>query len=195
MPLTDSSWVLRSWLKFLRSPTAIIFCSPYCLTNLFDHTVSFLCGCIQHSSTPRRWFQKSVSARPMMSFELWKLPKRGFVLMPLFSVPGSRNWESMLSHSWSHSKNMWCALTMPHSVLQIHNHLLLYRPWGFPGSSAGKKSACNVGDLGLIPGLGRSPGEGQDNPLQYSCLENPMNRGAWQATVHGVAKSQTQLSN
>ena len=48
-------------------------------------------------------------------------------------------------------------------------------------------SACSVGDLGSIPGLGRSPGEGNGNPLQYSCLENPMDRGAWQATVHGVS--------
>ena len=50
----------------------------------------------------------------------------------------------------------------------------------------GKESACNAGDLGLIPGLGRSPGEGNDNPLQYSCLDNPMERGARWATVHGV---------
>ena len=52
-----------------------------------------------------------------------------------------------------------------------------------------KKSACNAGDLGSIPGLGRSPGEGNGNPLQYSSLENPMDRGAWWATVHGVAES------
>ena len=51
-----------------------------------------------------------------------------------------------------------------------------------PGASNGKESACNVGDLGLIPGLGRSPGRGHDNPLQYSCLENSMDRGAWRAT-------------
>ena len=63
------------------------------------------------------------------------------------------------------------------------------------GGSEDKASACNVGDLSLIPGLGRSPGEGNGNPLQYSCLENPMDRGAWQATVHGVTKSQTELSN
>ena len=56
-------------------------------------------------------------------------------------------------------------------------------------------SACNVGDLGSIPGLGRSPGEGNGNPLQYSCLENPMDRGAWWAIVHGVAKSWTRLSD
>ena len=55
----------------------------------------------------------------------------------------------------------------------------------------GKESACNAGDLGLIPGLGRSPGEGNDNPFQYSCLENPMDRGAWQTTVHGVAELDT----
>ena len=57
---------------------------------------------------------------------------------------------------------------------------------GFPHSSVIKESACNAGDPGSIPGSGRSPGEGNGNPLQYSCLENPMDRGAWQATVHGV---------
>ena len=62
---------------------------------------------------------------------------------------------------------------------------------GFPGASDGKESAWNTGDLGLIPGLGRSPGEGTGNPLQCSCLENPMDRGAWRATLHGVSKSQT----
>ena len=66
---------------------------------------------------------------------------------------------------------------------------------GFPGGSEVKESACNVGDLGSIPGLGISPGEGNGNPLQYSCLENPMDGKAWQATVHGVAKSQTRLSD
>ena len=60
---------------------------------------------------------------------------------------------------------------------------------GFSGSSAVKASACNAGDSGSIPGLGRSPGEGNGNPLQYSCLENPMDGGAWWATVHQVAKS------
>ena len=65
---------------------------------------------------------------------------------------------------------------------------------GFPGSSEVKASACNAGDPGSIPGLGRSPGEGNGNPLQYSCLENPMDGGAWWATVHGVAKSRTGLS-
>ena len=64
---------------------------------------------------------------------------------------------------------------------------------GFPGGSEVKASACNAGDTSSIPGLGRSPGEGNGNPLQYSCLENPMDRGAWWASVHGVAKSRTRL--
>ena len=63
---------------------------------------------------------------------------------------------------------------------------------GFLGGPDGKESTCNVEDLGSIPGLGRSPGEGNGNPLQYSCLENPMDTGAWQAIVHRVVtKSQT----
>ena len=64
---------------------------------------------------------------------------------------------------------------------------------GFHGGSGGKESACNVRDLGSIPGLGRSPGEGNSFPLQYSGLENWMDRGAWRAIVHGLAKSQTQM--
>ena len=62
-------------------------------------------------------------------------------------------------------------------------------------SSDGRESACNVGDPGLIPGLGRSPGEGKGNLLQYSCLKNSMDRGAWRTAIHGVAKSRTQLSD
>ena len=58
-----------------------------------------------------------------------------------------------------------------------------------------KESACNAGELGSIPGLGRSPGGGNGYPVQYSCLENPMDREAWGAIVHGVTKSQTQLSD
>ena len=62
---------------------------------------------------------------------------------------------------------------------------------GFPGSSADKESACNAGDPVSILGLGRSPGGGHSNPLLYSCLESPMNRGAWWATVCGITMSQT----
>ena len=66
---------------------------------------------------------------------------------------------------------------------------------GLPGGSDGKESAGTAEDLDSIPGLGRSPGEGNGHPLPYSCLENPMDRGAWRVTVHGVTKSQTQLTN
>ena len=62
---------------------------------------------------------------------------------------------------------------------------------GFPGSSMVKNPSANAGDMSFIPGLGRSPGGGNGSLLQYSCLENPIDRGAWWATVHGVAKSQT----
>ena len=62
--------------------------------------------------------------------------------------------------------------------------------YGFPGSSTDKESACNVGGLDLVPGLGRSPGERNDHPLQYSCLENSIDRGDWWGTVHRVTKSQ-----
>ena len=61
------------------------------------------------------------------------------------------------------------------------------------GSSVSKSSACNAGDPGLIPGSGRSPGKGNGNPLQYSCLENPMDRGIWQATIHGVVRVRHDL--
>ena len=66
---------------------------------------------------------------------------------------------------------------------------------GFAGGSDGKASACNVGDSGPIPGSGRSSRERNGNPFQYPCLENPMDRGAWYATVHGVTKSRTRLSD
>ena len=84
--------------------------------------------------------------------------------------------------------------------IQIKIHMKYYSAFkkkGFLGRSNGKESACNAGNPGLIPGSekekgeGHAPGEGHDNPHQYSCLENPMDRGAWWATVHGVTKSQT----
>ena len=84
---------------------------------------------------------------------------------------------------------MWCYKS---------EHLLFYfsvsQGRGFPGGSEVKASACNAGDPGSIPGSGRSPGEGNGNPLQYSCLENPMDGGAWWATAHWVAKSWTRLT-
>ena len=66
---------------------------------------------------------------------------------------------------------------------------------GFSGGSDSKVFTCNVGDLGSIPGLGRRPGKGNDYPLQYTCLENSRDRGAWRAAIYGVTKSWTQLSD
>ena len=73
--------------------------------------------------------------------------------------------------------------------------VILWCRKGFPGSSDGKASACNVGDLGSIPGLGSSPGEGNGNPLQYSCLGNPMDRGIWSATVRAVTEVRHDLAS
>ena len=74
-------------------------------------------------------------------------------------------------------------------------HLWFALCQGFPNGSDGKESTCNARDLGSIPGLGRSPGEGNGNPLQYSFLENPMDGRAWQAIIHGVSKSRTRLND
>ena len=78
---------------------------------------------------------------------------------------------------------------------QLYISVCVYIYISFPGGSHSKESACNVGNLGLIPELGKSPGEGNGSARQYSCLENPMDRGAWRAAVHGVAKSGTRLSD
>ena len=85
-----------------------------------------------------------------------------------------------------------------HLCSRLGNRFILNIFLGFPGGANGKEPACQCRrqrDPGFILGLGRCPGEGTGNPFQYSCLENPMDRGAWWATVHGVTKSQTQLSN
>ena len=94
--------------------------------------------------------------------------------------------------------NQW--LTSRSGLDTLHMDLILANTYltgikGFPGSWDGKESAYNAGDLGSIPGSGKSPGEGNGNPLQYSCLENPMDGGAWWATVHWVTKSRTRLSD
>ena len=87
---------------------------------------------------------------------------------------------------------LFCLVELEETHSAIFVNLILLRK-GFPGASNSKEFACNVEDLGLIPGLGRSPEGGHGNPPQYSCLENLMDRGAWWATVHKVAKSWTRL--
>ena len=85
--------------------------------------------------------------------------------------------------------------TEPPEKPYIIYYIIIYISVAFPGGSDGKAPAYNVGGPGSIPGSGRSLGEGNGNPLQYSCLENPMDGGAWLAPVHGVTKSWTRLSN
>ena len=87
------------------------------------------------------------------------------------------------------SQQEFSLLTSPTTVTSHYGYM------GSPGSSAGKESSCNAENLGSVSQLGRSPGGANDNPLQYSCLENPMDGGAWKAAVHGVAEGQTRLSD
>ena len=100
-------------------------------------------------------------------------------------------WEAHRSLQDSEYSSLCC--TLGPCCLSI-SYIVVCILTGFPGSSASKESTCNAGDLGSISGWGRSPGGEHGDPLQYSCLENPMDREAWWATVFGVARSQTQLS-
>ena len=95
---------------------------------------------------------------------------------------------SQKRHGWDSVLHPLCP------VSSVRIIILSLQGEAFPHSLVGKKSACHAGDLGLISGSGRSPGEGNGNPLQYSCLENPMDRGALQATVHGVAREEHDLA-
>ena len=101
-----------------------------------------------------------------------------------------RHGEHTFGHSVGREGGMICESSID-IYLWPYVKQLARGPLGFPGGSDGKESACNTVDLCLIPGWGRVPGEGNGNPLQYSCLENSMERGAWRTTVHGVTKSQT----
>ena len=122
-------------------------------------------------------------------------------------LPDPRIWPTSLMSAaltgrFFTTRAMWEALSYiiyMHTHTHTHTHrasLVAQTVKNLPAKKKKKKeSACNEGDLGSIPGSGRSPGEGNGNPLQYSCLENPMDREAWWATIHGVTKSRTRLSN
>ena len=107
------------------------------------------------------------------------------------------NWD--IGYAWYNSRKHRYSICDCYTWKGVHWRSLVWHIFSsfldaFPGGSEAKASACNAGDQGSIPGSGRSPGEGNGNPLQYSCLENPMDGGAWWATIHRVAKSRTQLS-
>ena len=130
-------------------------------------------------------------------------------LFALFQYTANSQDEAISSHSSWYSRTFLPMFTMldkfywwsryfqnsGRSNLFLYLLLLVNTPKGFPCGSEGKESACNAEDPGSIPGSGRSLGEGNGNPLQYSCLENPMNRGTWCARVHGLRKGQTRLSD
>ena len=121
---------------------------------------------------------------------LWG-PQRNFTLLGLGGAVGV-GWEAELFHDYSISRAQFISHSFFFLKKGANICLALIRGQvGIPGGSDGKESSCNAGDLGSIPGSGRSPGEGNGYPLQYSCLENSMDRGAWRATVNGVAKRWT----
>ena len=113
----------------------------------------------------------------------------------LGTSPGEGNGNIFLYFCLDNCMDRGAWWAVVYGVAQSWTRLKRLSSSSFPGGSEGKASACNVGDPGSIPGLGTSPGEGNGNPLQYSCLENPVDGGAWWATVHGVAKSWTRLSD
>ena len=109
--------------------------------------------------------------------------------------PGDPALTSVLEQRWSH-RGYVCFCFSSFSLFYLFFKKSVYPPPSrFPGGSEVKNPPANAGDMALIPASGRSPGEENGNPDQYSCLENPMDRGAWQAAVHGVAKSWTLLSD
>ena len=123
-------------------------------------------------------------------FQLWSFNISESLSLPIRSGQGTACPPSWSIHGVSDPQDVTrglCCILPPPVQVYILKGVLMVRD--FPCGSDSKKSSCNAGDLGSIPGSGRSPGEGNGNPLQYSCLENPMDRGAWRATVHGIAES------
>ena len=111
----------------------------------------------------------------------------------LFATPWTAAYQAPPSVGFSRQE-YWSGVPSP-SPITFHNLDIIILFESFSGGSEGKESACNTGEPGLISGLGKEAGEGNGNPLQYSCLESPMDGGAWWAAVHAVAKSQTRLSD
>ena len=132
-------------------------------------------------------------------------PRPSFTLaLNYFYAQGFRSWEGVrfiinynLEDETSRLRRLCCAWATSlcgrgWTLCWINIHLIAQ---GFPCASDSKESACNMGEMGSTPGLGRSPAEGHGYPLQYSCLKNSMHRRAWQSAVHGITKSQTWLSD
>ena len=132
--------------------------------------------------------ERKPSRGGMPGWENGKCPRSQMSIHHLF-------WESKKSERarLGHEAMRWGDTGQPMQAM-VKKYLSLFQVCGFSGGSDSKGSACNMGDLGSIPGLGRLPEEGNGNSHQYSCLQNYMDRGAWQATVCGILKSRTQLT-
>ena len=134
----------------------------------------------------KKYFSSSVSKLALLVTVRKRLQAEQELLFSVILIDKKVKWVPDLHCDKSKERIIW---------LSSRTWLLSRSIWIFPGGSEVKVSACNEGDPGLIPGSGRSPGEENGNPLQYSCLENPIYGGPWWATVHGVAKSRTRLSD
>ena len=143
------------------------------------------------SEKPMDWFQTSSSFAQFFRGSLsLKRANRSIPLLGIAKYPNLKGSATDRAYMDTNSVDQQRRDHLHPTSLEWSNiHV------NFPGGSDGKASVYNAGDPGSIPGSGRSPGEGNGNPLQYSCLENPMDGGAWEAAVHGVAKSRTQLSD
>ena len=152
----------------------------------------------------QKWWTSLLKTRPLSTSKSWQWLSRDLRACGHLPSQLSSHGPPRIS---SHTHSTPSTEQLAPSLLQIFAETSR-SPWGcpisqfkalpqhqgFPGGSEVKASACNAGDLGSIPGSGRSPGEGNGNPLQYSCLENPMGRGGWWATVTG-SQSRTRLSD
>ena len=142
---------------------------------------------------------------PMSQLFTWGGQSTGVSALASFLPKKSQGWSPLEWTGWISLKSKGLSRVFSNTTVQKHQYKsfaqedwqwlskqtrcsLLLSSQGFPGGSVGKESACNAGDTSLIPESGRSPGEGNGNPLQYSCLRNPMDRGGWWVTVHGVTR-------
>ena len=173
---------LNSDLNWKHMPSSEICGSIYRVSNLLGFLLS---------SNP-----SSLTAVFMTLGHSWVRPSSGYHTDSGVKLPGSTSWLWFCLLVWNCKADQLLVPQCAHPNMRIIkpiSQVVMRIKWlkGFPGGSNSK--ACSAGGLGSIPGLGRSPGEGNGSPLQYSCLENPMDGGAWWATVHGVAKSRTRL--
>ena len=217
-----SIWLLEIALGFVYPPNCSLDCNQsYLLKLLSDYVFSHLKAFA--SSRMLAWSINAKSShRPFLvrglltslaclsplphpfTFSAWATlscgsPKHSWEL-------GSEHMAFLPAHPSANSSSLAVTpqsrpLTLSGQISQSPGHPFLPLPFSegitttYWLGSVSKEPACNAADPGLIPGWGRSPGGGHGNPLQYSCLENPMDRGAWWATVHGIAKSRTWLSD